>query len=332
MTDLLRDLTGVRYTLADAQNFKETSLDRFILRQRVRECWRKQGGSYVLTPQNYTEEWDLPARREKAHKILAALKEGGRALLAEKNGTIVGFALLAGGLFGKSCRYADLAEFYVSEPLRGQGIGGRLFLGIAEEARKAGAQKLYISAHSAKESIAAYEKYGCATAEEPDAAHTEKEPFDLQLEYPLSARIYRTEEKEAYMPLLLLADEQPEMIARYLRECTMYVLDDGGVCGEVCVTDAGGGVLEIRNIAVAPGSQRRGAGGKLIRFLCMLYKGRYSVLRAGTGDSPLTLPFYQKYGFTVSHTVKDYFLKHYDHPIVEGGVQLKDMICLQKKL
>ena len=46
----------------------------------------------------------------------------------------------------------------------------------------------------------------------------------------------------------------------------VYVLDDGGICGEVCVTDAGGGVLEIRNIAVAPGSQRRGAGGKLIRF------------------------------------------------------------------
>ena len=48
-------------------------------------------------------------------------------------------------------------------------------------------EKIYVSAHSAEESIAAYIKYGCVFAEEPDPAHIENEPFDLQLEYDLSS-------------------------------------------------------------------------------------------------------------------------------------------------
>ena len=45
------------------------------------------------------------------------------------------------------------------------------------------------------------------------------------------------ENKKQFLPLLLLADEQEDMIDRYLDRGTMYVLDDDGVkCGCV-VTD-----------------------------------------------------------------------------------------------
>ena len=47
------------------------------------------------------------------------------------------------------------------------------------------ASKLYISAHSARESIAAYRKYGCINAEEINEALAEKEPCGLQLEFQL---------------------------------------------------------------------------------------------------------------------------------------------------
>ncbi len=60
-----------------------------------------------------------------------------------------------------------------------------LFEQICFEAKQFGAKKLYISAHSAEESIAAYKKYGCVLAEEPDRAHMQKEPFDLNFEYDL---------------------------------------------------------------------------------------------------------------------------------------------------
>lgn len=50
-----------------------------------------------------------------------------------------------------------------------------------------------------------------------------------------------------------------------------------------------------------------------------------------TGDSPLTIPFYEKCGFKRHHVEKEFFTKNYDHPIFEAGVQLVDMIYLQKK-
>lgn len=37
------------------------------------------------------------------------------------------------------------------------------------------------------------------------------------------------ENKKQFLPLLLLADEQEDMINRYLDKGTMYVLDDDGV-------------------------------------------------------------------------------------------------------
>ena len=138
------------------------------------------------------------------------------------------------------------------------------------------------------------------------------------------------ENKKQFLPLLLLADEQENMIDRYLERGTMYVLEDGGVKAECVVTDEGGGILELKNLAVEPEAQRRGYGKALIDFLVCKYKGRYSVLQVGTGDSPLTIPFYEKCGFVRSHKIENFFTDNYDHPIYECGVQLTDMIYLQK--
>ena len=52
----------------------------------------------------------------------------------------------------------------------------------------------------------------------------------------------------------------------------------------------------------------------------------------GTGDSPLTLPFYRSCGFRESHRVKNFFTTHYDHPIFEAGRQLVDMVYLAMEL
>ena len=140
------------------------------------------------------------------------------------------------------------------------------------------------------------------------------------------------ENKKQFLPLLLLADEQEDMIDRYLNRGTMYVLDDGGVKSECVVTDEGGGVLEIKNIATEPEYQGKGYGKVLIDFVAAKYKGRYSILQVGTGDSPLTIPFYEKCGFILSYSIKNFFIDNYDHPIYEAGMQLIDMIMLQRKL
>lgn len=134
------------------------------------------------------------------------------------------------------------------------------------------------------------------------------------------------------MSLLLLADEQESMVERYLERGTMYVLEDGNVKAECVVTDEGSGILEIKNIAVEPKSQGKGYGKALISFIARKYADRYSILQVGTGDSPLTIPFYEKCGFVRSHRVPNFFTDNYNHPIYEGGVQLVDMVYLQRHL
>ena len=71
------------------------------------------------------------------------------------------------------------------EEYRCQGIGRKLFSMACEEARLLGADKLYISAHSSKESQAAYRAHGCTLAEEVNEALAAAEPFDVQMEYRL---------------------------------------------------------------------------------------------------------------------------------------------------
>ncbi len=140
------------------------------------------------------------------------------------------------------------------------------------------------------------------------------------------------ENKKEHLALLLLADEQEDMIDRYLERGRMYVLDDDGIKCECVVTDEGGGVLEIKNIATVPQFQRKGYAKALVGFIVREYAGQYALLQVGTGDSPLTVPFYEKCGFVRSHTVPNFFTEHYDHPIWEGGVQLVDMVYLKRPL
>lgn len=139
-------------------------------------------------------------------------------------------------------------------------------------------------------------------------------------------------DKKQFLPLLLLADEQENMIDRYIDKGIMYVLIDVEIVCECIVTDEGNGILEIKNIATKPDCQGKGYGKALIDFIAMKYKGQYSVLQVRTGDSPLTIPFYEKCGFTRSHSIKNFFTDNYDHPIYEGGVQLVDMIYLKRLL
>lgn len=142
-----------------------------------------------------------------------------------------------------------------------------------------------------------------------------------------------TENKKAYLPLLLLADEQEDMIDRYLERGEMYALEENGdVLAVMVVTDEGGGVLEIKNLAVALRAQKRGLGRAMIEHAVKCCRGRYHTLLVGTGDSPLTVPFYERCGFVRASVVRDFFTKNYDHPIIEAGVLLRDMVYLKREL
>ena len=138
------------------------------------------------------------------------------------------------------------------------------------------------------------------------------------------------ENRKNYIELLLLADEQEDMIDRYIDKGKMYVLDDNGIKCECVVIDVGNGVLEIKNIATVPEYQGKGYAKAMIDFIITKYREEYSTLQVGTGDSPMTIPFYEKCGFVRSHIAPNFFTDNYDHPIYEGGIQLVDMVYLRR--
>ncbi len=145
-------------------------------------------------------------------------------------------------------------------------------------------------------------------------------------------KIFKVDDKKKYIDLLLLADESEKMVNKYIDKGTMYVLDDEGVKGEILVLDVGNSILEIKNLAVISKYQNQGYGRMLIDFVCKKYKNIFKVLQVGTGDSPLTIPFYEKCGFKRAYTIKNFFIENYDHPIIENGVKLVDMVYLKKEL
>lgn len=122
------------------------------------------------------------------------------------------------------------------------------------------------------------------------------------------------------------------MIDRYLERGEMFVLEDNGVKAVCVVADERNGVCELKNIAVDTDVQRQGYGKKLIEYLIVHYSGVYRQMIVGTGEVPSAVGFYRSCGFEYSHRVENFFAENYDHPIIEDGVLLKDMIYLKQEI
>lgn len=146
-------------------------------------------------------------------------------------------------------------------------------------------------------------------------------------------RIQRIDkDKKRYLPLLLLGDEQEDMIDRYLERGTLYVMEETGAAVAVAVlTRESPEIYELKNIAVLPERQREGLGREMLQFLWETCGGQGRSLIAGTGEAPRTMAFYKGCGFVLSHRVENFFTEQYDHPIVEEGVTLRDMVYFRKQ-
>ena len=170
------------------ENFNVHSLDDFSRYQVVTECWRCVDGEWRLLPISFIDDWDddRPYAQTKTAELIDTVGRGTPVVGAFAWGRLIGFAML-GERLGSRGQYIDLSSFHVSAPWRGRGIGRRLFAAACDAARSLGAEKLYISAHSSKESQAAYRALGCVNAVEIDAAHEMEEPCDVQMEFDLRA-------------------------------------------------------------------------------------------------------------------------------------------------
>ena len=137
------------------------------------------------------------------------------------------------------------------------------------------------------------------------------------------------ENKEEFMDLLLLGDEQENMVKKYLNRGELYALYDNDLKTVCVVTQESENIYEIKNIATYEKYQGKGYGSYMIKYIIEKYKGKCNQLLVGTGEDDKILSFYKSFGFIYSHTVKDFFINNYDHEIFENGKQLKDMIYLK---
>ena len=165
----------IKIELLSEANFNLESLDSYNRKQDVNKVYRKIDGEYKLIEHRYTEDWDLNKKRSVAKQISS---DEYITYLAIENDEVVGFIGLKKELIES---YMILDMMQVSAACRGQGIGRKLFDSGKEEARKAGAEALYISACSSEETIAFYKAMGAELADCPIKEIAEEEPYDLQM-------------------------------------------------------------------------------------------------------------------------------------------------------
>jgi len=138
--------------------------------------------------------------------------------------------------------------------------------------------------------------------------------------------------KKQYLDLLLLADEQENMIDKYLENGDMFALFDDDLKTVCVVVAIDSETCELKNIATYPKYQGKGYAKILIKFISDFYKDKYNAMLVGTGEVPSILSFYDSCGFEKSHCIKNFFTDNYDHPMFEEGIQLIDMVYLKKEL
>ena len=141
-----------------------------------------------------------------------------------------------------------------------------------------------------------------------------------------------TENKKQFLDLLLLADEQEDMIDKYLPNGVLFALYDDdlkSICVVVPIDDE---TCELKSIATYKQYQGRGYGRQLINYISDFYKDDYQTMLVGTGEVPKILSFYESCGFEKYHRIKNFFTNNYNQPIFEGNTPLVDMVYLKKNL
>ena len=146
---------------------------------------------------------------------------------------------------------------------------------------------------------------------------------------PVEIRRIRAE-KQRYMEMLLDADPSEKNVMEYLEDGELYVLSVNGQTAAVAVVSLSGDTCELNNLDTVPELRSMGYGSRLLRHLIQLYGSRAKEMIVGT--SPDNVEFYERFGFKPAFIRKNFFIDHYDEPIIENGQVLTDMICLSRPL
>ena len=152
--------------------------------ERVEQSYVQRGTRLTLED----VDWDVPnwfrdGRPERS--IQAKIASWGRYLEARgtmwgafEDGRLVGVAINQPDL---EPRISQLVVLHVSDGHRGQGVGTSLFQKVVDQAAVDGAQMLYVSAASTRNTVEFYRARGFRPTDSPDPALYEHEPDDIHM-------------------------------------------------------------------------------------------------------------------------------------------------------
>ena len=143
-----------------------------------------------------------------------------------------------------------------------------------------------------------------------------------------------TGEREPYLPYLLVADEDEEVVQHYMNEGALYAIHCGDrLAGVALLIEQSKTTIELKNMAVVPECQGKGIGKIAIQMISERSQAEgYTQVIVGTANSSIdNIVFYQKAGFRMEKIQKDFF-SSYSVPIYENGIRAIDMIVFSKAL
>lgn len=134
--------------------------------------------------------------------------------------------------------------------------------------------------------------------------------------------------------LLLLADPSIAMINQYIRDSSIYILEENDLIGVIVLKAVNESTLEIMNIAVCEAHQGKGYGKlMLIEAEKIAKHSAYKKLIIATANSSLNqLALYQRCGFRITDIEKDFFINAYKEVIMENGIRAMDKVILSKSI
>lgn len=178
----MENITYRKLSLEDCERINEINPSQYI-----GKAWREVEGNRQLIDINYLDS-DWPNGYENHYNNLnrTIINDGVAIGAFDSNDKLVGFASMNHELFGVKFNYVLLDQLFISLEYRSKGIGKKLFYLCADIAREWKADKVYICAGSAEETIAFYDRIGCIEAVEINKDLYELDPRDYQLEYSLS--------------------------------------------------------------------------------------------------------------------------------------------------
>ena len=159
---------------------------------------------------------------------------------------------------------------------------------------------------------------------------------------PRIQRLPSGPEREAFLPLLLLADE-PEPLRAYLQAGDLFVLwakvkdyrEPLGVTHVMPVPEEPG-TGELRAVAIARRHHNRGLGQKMLAGVLhhLRRQGARRVIVGASNAGIGQIAFYQKAGFRLWRIERDYFTpeKGYDPDERENGLPHRDMVWFDQEL